>query len=243
MTIHYFDERLTFSKGRRQESDEATLAVLFPKSVEVVKTGTTEDRAGVDYVVTLRRGARLLVDAKARDQGCGRFWRQGPEVALETWSVLAGGKYSTPSDRAKVGWTLDESKDVDLILFTFHTDDHELAYVRPLPMLREAFRRNHKNWMQRFKIDTQDSGRWQSQCVFVPLTVVDQAIESASKTQRILPKEEVAGPDPALMMCNPCGEPPGWCKCDDANDQWCPRCPSRVSWRQGTVDLTLMDSE
>lgn len=188
MTIEYdFDEQLAFSKAARQESDTATLSVLFPKSVSVVKTGTVEDRNGVDYVVTLRRGAQLLVDAKARSKGCSRYWNGDPEVALEEWSVRPGGRYQTPRDRAKVGWTLDESKDVDLILFTFDPSDHEYAYVRPLPILREAFRRNIRSWQRHYRTDTQNSRRWESSCVFVPLSVVDRAMVDVSRNILIVP--------------------------------------------------------
>lgn len=179
--MYDFAERLAFSKARRQDSDLETLRAMFPASLSVVKTSVAEDRAGTDYVITLRRGARLTVDAKARDAGCSRFWGQRPEIALEIWNVMPGGKYQTPRCRAKTGWTLDESKDIDLILFTFDARDHEFAYVRPLPLLREAFRRNYHHWREMFRSDTQDSGSWQSQCVFIPLPVADEAIAAASK--------------------------------------------------------------
>jgi hypothetical protein len=183
VTAYSFGERLAFSKGRRQDSDLETLRAMFPASVSVIKTGEEQDRAGVDYVITLRRGAQLKVDAKSRDSGCKRFWRQGPEVALETWSVRPGGKYGISESRAMVGWTLDESKEVDLILFTFDLRDHEFAYVRPLPLLREAFRRNVGGWRRQYKTAPQDSAGWESECVFVPLLAVDEAIEVVSRRQ------------------------------------------------------------
>lgn len=178
-TGYDFVERLAFSKARRQDSDIETLRAMFPKAVSVTKTDVDEDRAGTDYVVELRRGARLRVDAKARDKGCRRFWRAGPEVALETWSVKPGGKYGTAHGRA--GWALDEAKEIDLILFTFDQADHDFAYVRPLPLLRETFRRNHGDWGRQYRTDTQDSRSWESECIFVPLVVLDQAIEAMSR--------------------------------------------------------------
>jgi hypothetical protein len=174
-----FDERLAFSKARRQDSDIDTLRAMFPTCLSVTKTSEAEDRAGTDYVVQLRRGARLLVDAKARDRGCRQYWKAGPEVALEIWSVKPGGKYGRRC--GVTGWTLDESKEIDLILFTFDPADHAFAYVRPLPLLRETFRRNYGDWITTYKSDTQDSAYWESQCLFVPLVVVDQAIEAMSR--------------------------------------------------------------
>jgi hypothetical protein len=181
--IYDFGERLTFSKARRQDSDIETLRLMFPTCASVVKTGEAEDRAGTDYVISLRRGARLCVDAKARDKGCRRFWKAGPEVALEVWSVRPGGKYQVPASRARTGWTLDESKEIDLILFTFDAADHAFAYVRPLPLLRETFRRNYGDWKAQCRSDVQDSRSWQSECMFVPLVKVDEAIEAMSRNK------------------------------------------------------------
>lgn len=186
MTIYDFGDDLAFSKGERQESDLATLRTMFPRAVSVIKTDEADDRAGTDYIVTLRRGARVKVDAKARRPGCREHWRAGPEVALEVWNVLPGGKYRTPMNSARVGWTLDESKEIDLILFTFDQADHKFAYIRPLPQLREAFRRNCCDWCRTFKTDTQttcwDTRNWQSECVFVPLVEVDLAIDAVSRS-------------------------------------------------------------
>jgi hypothetical protein len=183
-----FNERLIFSKGRRQDSDIETLRAMFPASCSVIKTSEEQDRAGTDYIITLRRGAQLRVDAKSRDAGCRQYWQRGPEVALETWSVRPDGCYGTPQDRARVGWTLDEAKEIDLILFTFDPRDHVFAYVRPLPLLREAFRRNFGDWRKEYKTATQDSDHWESECVFVPLLVLDQAIEAVSRKQLLIPQ-------------------------------------------------------
>lgn len=174
-------ERLGFSKARRQDSDIDTLRAMFPTCASVTKTSEAEDRAGTDYVVQLRRGAQLRVDAKARDRGCRQFWKAGPEVALEVWSVKPSGNVSP----GKTGWTLDESKEIDLILFTFDPQDHPFAYVRPLPLLRETFRRNYSEWRTSYKSATQRTDSWslswESECVYVPLVIVDQAIEAMSR--------------------------------------------------------------
>lgn len=181
-----FDERLAFSKGRVQESDEATLRGMFPESVSVEKTSADLDRAGVDYIVTLRRGGIVRVDAKTRSRGCRRWWQDGqPEVPMEIYSVRPGGKYNIHPQAAKVGWTLDESKDVDLILFTFHPSDHEYAYARSFPLLRETFRRYFYRW-RIYKHDIQDSERWESECRFVPLDVVDAAMYETSRIRTAL---------------------------------------------------------
>lgn len=194
--IYNFDERLALSKGRRQETDEATLRLMFPECVGVEKTTEAVDRSGVDYIVMLRRGATVRVDAKTREPGCARYWKdRSPEVALEIWSVMPGGKFGVPDHGKRAGWTLDESKDVDLILFTFDPSDHEYAYVRSLPLLRETFRRYFVRW-SRYRRAKQESDkwlpqeqrtlRWESECRFVPLDVVDAAMYETSRIRTAL---------------------------------------------------------
>lgn len=185
-----FHEDLAASKARRQDSDIDTLRAMFPTCASVVKTGEADDKAGTDYVVTLRRGARLLVDAKSRNPGCSQWWKAGPEVALEVWSVMPGGAYGTPREKARTGWALDESKEIDLILYTFDRGDHEFAYVRPLPLLRETFRRNYADWYPRYRQTPQKTRMgqllYESECVFVPLVVLDPAIEAMSRRRTVV---------------------------------------------------------
>jgi hypothetical protein len=212
VTTYDLDERLAFSKARCQETDLDTLRLMFPIATNIRKTSLAQDKAGVDYVVTLRRGAEMTVDAKTRDEGCSKFWACAnsrrpirfcnrclgacdplPEVALEIWNVMPGGVYSTPERDGKVGWTLDEAKNVDLILYTFAPADHAFAYARPLALLREAFRRNFAGWQHQYKTDVQKSERrtpdgflrWESKCLFAPLAVVDSAIASVSRARLV----------------------------------------------------------
>lgn len=172
-----FQERLNFSKGKRQESDQLTIMQLLDGCANVATTDVELDRLGVDYIATLRKGAEVYIDAKTREEGCSRFWKKNePELAIEVWSVVPGGKYNTKTGR--VGWTLDEAKITDMILYTFSESDCGTAYLFPFQSLRMATRRNVRNWMNRFKVDTQDSGSWESQAVFVPASEVIIAMET-----------------------------------------------------------------
>ena len=88
-----FDERLAFSKGKRQSTDETTILSLLDGCVTVTASSTELDRRGVDYVATLRGGAEVYIDAKTREQGCSKYWKNSePELAIEIWSVLPGGE-------------------------------------------------------------------------------------------------------------------------------------------------------
>lgn len=178
--IYDFAERMEFSRGQREQTDKEILLRVIHGAKAVHKTEQGEDRAGVDYVITMRNGAEVNVDGKTRTPGCSRFWKDGPELALEKWSVMPGGKYNTPVGQSKTGWTLSESSSADLILFTFDIADSERVYLMPFQLLRVAFRENIEEWFERYKVDIQSSShrglRWQSQAVFVPARVVMKAV-------------------------------------------------------------------
>ena len=173
-----FQERLAYSKGARCASDAETIKALLDGCETVIEHNTQGDDKGIDYIARLRRGALVYIDAKTREKGCSKYWRgECPELAIETWSVMPGGKYNTPAARAKAGWTIDESKLTDMILYTFDKSDCTTAYLLPFQSLRMAARRMLKEWTQRFKVDVQTSGGWQSQAVFVPADLVIDAIQ------------------------------------------------------------------
>jgi hypothetical protein len=175
-----FQERLQFSKGARQASDIETIKSLLDGCSEVREAKKDLDLLGVDYIATLRKGAEVYVDAKTRQAGCSRFWRGEPEIAIETWSVMPGGKFQTTI--GKTGWTLDEAKITDLVLYTFDYSDCKTAFLLPFQNLRIAARRMVRHWMQRFKVDvqtTQEHGRqWESQVILVPISEVILALET-----------------------------------------------------------------
>ncbi len=179
-----FNERLTFSRGIREGTDISTLQNMIPGSISCRKTTEQEDRSGVDYVLTLRRGAIINVDAKSRDAGCSKWWlkRSEPELALELWSIRPH-----QGSAGKCGWTSSESSNVDLILFTFDRADTHSCFLVPFQLLRVAFRKFGADWIKNpdFKSDIQKSRRgnsnWESECVFVPHWVVEAAIQTVSE--------------------------------------------------------------
>jgi hypothetical protein len=166
---HYdFATMLEYSRGVRESTDIETIQRMIAGCTGVQKTDEATDRAGVDYIATLRRGTEILIDAKTRTAGCSRWWTKGPELALELWSVRPEQGIS-----GKTGWTANEASPVDYILFTFDESDSDQVFLYPFQLLRIAFRRNYHIWKkQGYKTDIQDSGRWTSECIFVPEIVV-----------------------------------------------------------------------
>lgn len=173
MNEYGFHERLSFSLGVVAETCEETIQAMLPGCVNVRKTDEAEDRTGIDYIATLRRGAEVFIDHKARDTGCSKFWNGEPDIAVELWSVRPINGHS-----GVVGWTLDEAKKTHYTLHTFHPDDSVNAYLLPFQLLRAAYRANFATWNKRPK-GIQDSGRWQSECRFIPVSVVLKEITNA----------------------------------------------------------------
>jgi hypothetical protein len=174
--IYDFQNKLAMSKGSRLDTDKETIQKLLDGCVLVETACAEMDKIGVDYIATLRMGAKVYIDAKTRDLGCSRYWNGCPEVAIELWSVMPNGKYKIDARCARAGWTLDECKVTDMILYIWHPQDSEVAYLFPFQNLRMAARRNIMDWMLKYKTDIQDSGKWQSKAVFVPVNEVVRSI-------------------------------------------------------------------
>jgi len=183
-----FDERLAFSHSQRERTDEKTIMKMLRGCVSVETTEIEENRKGIDYIATLGGGAKIGIDAKARDAGCSKYWKYDePEFALEVWSVKPRGLFNTPPEQAKKGWTLDDAKETEYILFTFDPKDSIDAYLLPFQLLRVALLDNGRNWWNIYRHETQTSFRgpsgWESECLFVPASTVTYAIYEVSKTQ------------------------------------------------------------
>jgi hypothetical protein len=178
---HNFEESLAWSKGQACSDDLLTIKAMISGCATAELASGIMDCAGVDYIATLRKGARILIDTKNRRKGCARHWKSEPDLALEIWSVRPNGKYHQRPDKAKIGWTLNETSLVDLILFKFDPDECKDVYLVSYQLLRMAFVANFHKWKAAYKNDIQDNGRFESEAVFVPVSVILSAITESSK--------------------------------------------------------------
>jgi len=112
------------------------------------------------------------VTTKGGLRGFPCYLKETVPAARQLWSV----KKSPFHPDGVVGWTLSESKATEYTLHTFDSADSNQAYLLPFQLLRMAFHRNFTGWSQQYKRATQDSGRWQSECLFVPAYIVLDAI-------------------------------------------------------------------
>jgi len=174
MNNYRFQERLEWSKGRLGETDIDTIRNVLSGCVCVEEAPVDIDKLGIDYIATLRLGSKIHLDVKRRERGVSRYWDGEPELTLEQWSVCPSG-----SLRGVVGWTLDESKATDYVLYTFDPSDCGTAYLIPFQLLRMAYLHNNGAWRQRYKIGrcTTD-GRYETESVFVPCSKVLEAVSA-----------------------------------------------------------------
>ena len=170
-----FAAKLENSRGSSEKIDLTVLKDCIDGCLSVIKTDVEIDKKGIDYIAELRSGATINIDAKTRESGCSKYWTNGPELALETWSVMP-----TKVSSGKVGWTLSEKSNVDLILYTYDISDSDTFYLLPFQHLRMSFRKNYNMWKTKYKTAQQSSGTWTSQCMFVPAIVVLEAIKGTS---------------------------------------------------------------
>ena len=172
--IHKFKERLAFSLGERGKRDMEILKRAIPNCVDIIKTDEKTDREGIDYIVTLKGGAKINVDLKARDKGISKYWKNGKEdLVLEIWSVC-----KTEKNEGKIGWTLSDKTNVDLILYTFDEADSKNYYLFPYQLLRMAFERNKEAWIKKYGRKYAYNTSWSTENVFVPATEIMDAIRA-----------------------------------------------------------------
>ena len=164
MNYYDFTERRRWSEGFCSEGIEPILMARMPNATAVSKASESADKQGTDYWVERDNGLPALsVDIKARDHDYKKS-RGRDDLALETYSVC----------NTKVGWTRDQNKRTDYVLW-YWRDTGRFLLV-PFPPLCQVFERYWREWRETYGHWRQTSGGWQSECVFVPRDVVFMAL-------------------------------------------------------------------
>ena len=138
VTVHQysFEDRLVMSDGYAVRANvRDVLLEYIPGSREVHKSCTENDKTGVDWWVEMIGGRMLAVDAKVREVDWAANHPDEDDLALETWSVIEQGI---------VGWTRDESKRCDYVLWLWR--DSQRFCLVPFPMLCAAFKAKWQSW-------------------------------------------------------------------------------------------------
>jgi hypothetical protein len=170
MTLFNFNAQLLMSAGHSPTRDIEDIAKKhFPDATKVYKSTQADDRNGIDWFIERRNHATVTVDAKVRAQDFSKAKPPRDDLALEIWSVIEAGK---------IGWTLDERKHTDAILWLWK-DSGRYQWMPFLP-LRLAFCEYLTEWIKTYKSARQETeyfGRhYHSECIFVPTQVVLDAV-------------------------------------------------------------------
>jgi hypothetical protein len=177
LPVNDFYKKLEYSKGKSQQRDIELLRNYIVGCVDVRVTTLKEDMNGVDYIVKLREGAEIRVDAKTREKGASKHWKHGqPELALELFSKNP----TKDGDDGIIGWVMNEQKEIDLILYTFHESDSKLCFLIPFQHLRMALWKYGDEWKKKYVIKPQKNKNgnqyWNASCIFIPYKEVLKAI-------------------------------------------------------------------
>lgn len=144
--------------NKHNEEIKRVLISEFPGGVP--ELGSVEDdKAGTDWWVVYP-GKKVSIDCKIREKDFGK-----DDIALEIWGDIKEGR---------IGWTLDVSKRTDYVLI-YWADTRKFLFL-PFCQLLKAFTDNKDAWIAKYKPKTQDSKSWQSQAVFIPRTVLLEAM-------------------------------------------------------------------
>ena len=156
-----FNERLAFSQSESSNGEVGSILVAHvPTAVRAWVATKEQDKTGIDWFVELSSGRVVGVDCKIREEDYSLRDPAKDDVALETWSKV---------EQRKVGWTLDESKRCDYILWLWK--DTGRWMLVPFLYLLEVFRENKRKWIQQYGESTQftpSKNAWHSNCIFVP---------------------------------------------------------------------------
>lgn len=157
-----FGERMAMSSGHASNCDiRSILLSSIPGALEVRQAAQANDRLGVDWWVEMTNARHLAVDAKVREEDWAAKHPEEDDIALETWSVI---------ERQIVGWTRDESKRCDYVLWLWKETGRWCLV--PFPMLCGVFREKWCEWKSAHKTRRQKTNfagaEYHSECVFVP---------------------------------------------------------------------------
>lgn len=151
--LYDFQERLTFSQGIALEQNLIGLLLdSIPGSTQVVRASPEEDRAGVDYWINRRGLPPVAVDVKHNSYDPIARWRED-SACIETTSVYVGppGPPWRDEYRLKPGWTIDETKRADLVVYTWPvSQNHRRFWVLYFPALCRAAQENWRLWAEMY---------------------------------------------------------------------------------------------
>lgn len=174
--MNYFKDHAAYSEKMKKQ-DKEIIKKIFPRTVEIIETsrGGEEDMVGVDYIAVDHAGKQIKIDVKRRQKGCSKYWKNGvPEIQLEVWAEI----------KKKIGWTIDDAKETDFVIFIYDKSDYTGETVlMPFDLLKEITKRNLRKWAkQKGCYKKQENkglyGYFEATCLFMPLPILRAEIDA-----------------------------------------------------------------
>ncbi len=177
MNTYSFKRQLVMSAGVSATDDvKQILLENVPGAKAVRKASPTEDRSGTDWWIEHARDSELSVDTKIRPLDPIEKYGKD-DLALETWSVVPGS-HSRDRSVSAIGWTLDETKRTDYVLWLWQ-NTRRWCLV-PFPQLCAVFKRRQDTWYEIYKhaeqTTTKGGASYRSEMLLVPRREVWAAI-------------------------------------------------------------------
>lgn len=152
--IHDFQTKKEFSEGLINTSVLNELVANVAAASGYVAASRECDKHGTDFWIKRKHGLPpLSVDMKNRDYcPISRFGTD--DVCIETTSVYVGPSKPPYEDeyRETVGWTLNEKKRTDYVIYTWPAGEGKRRYwIVPFPFLCTVAQRNWKQWSREFR--------------------------------------------------------------------------------------------
>lgn len=176
-----FLQQLNFSEDIVLENSLVThLTEIIPAATGVVKSVTSDDRNGTDYWIQ-RENHLPPISVDVKHRSFDPLIKFGTDDAcIETTSVYTGepnGKWKD-DHRAKVGWTLDESKRTDLIIYTWPATDTDRRYwILYFPLLCRASQLHWRTWAEQYGEKPAQNETYLTLSIYPPRTVIEAAIK------------------------------------------------------------------
>lgn len=180
-----FSERLQFSEGIGLTAEILDhILKHIPAANRISKATQQDDRNGTDYWIHREHDLPpISIDMKNRElDPIQRGW--GDDVCIETTSVYEGLDIKPYRDdlRKKPGWTVNEGKRTDLIVYTWpHAADlfgaPRLRYwILYFPFLCSASLKYWRQWSEQFGERSTPNRTYLTLNTYVPRSVVATAI-------------------------------------------------------------------
>ena len=124
--------------------DVKVLEHIFPGSIITKATPTGKNDGGIDLKTCFPCGKIRFIDLKTRrdKDRCKRMPLMMADVVIEVVSVMKNGRV------IKWGWTIDETKQTDYILWTY--EETARWHLAPFDLLRRAALLNMRHWLAHF---------------------------------------------------------------------------------------------